>query len=1694
MQSIESTGRLKLLASRRTHQGKFWRTQLAGDWQRVSPVPDFPSSGVACTGRVVTGLPSDLAVRLSKASNQNNSALEVILLLACSIVMGRLSGGRDVALGYPLPSFPEIPSRHSSILPIRVLLQEDAQFRELIITTRDRYVDGLTNADFPIAVLAAELGLPTVEQGRHPFVDVAALVEQGNAENLEGIKLAVHLVPSLGDWHLKLVYDDTRWLATTMRRVAERIIRVLDQVTARPDIRIQDIDIFLEHERAALQAFNATAYPYRDTVRLEDVLHDICARDPGRLAFVGDGIFTTRAQFATDSELIRRYVQTHGGGRDVLVAVMVDRSPAMMASIAGVLKAGCAWLPLDASLPDSRLRHMIIDSGVPLILAGRTHTDRARALADEAGCSVLNIETDVASLIVSGEDAPPCDSRPTTDSNDIAYAIYTSGSTGLPKAALVEHHSVFNRIDWMQRAYPLSYDDVVLQKTTIAFDVSVWELFWWAFADATLCLLPPGAERDPAVLIEAIERHKVTVLHFVPSMLHVFLEYVEATACATRLKSLRRVFTSGEALQKSHVEHFHRLLGTQACLVNLYGPTEATVDVTHYLCPTTPQGSVPIGMPIDNTRLYIVDEKLAPQPIDVPGELCIAGTGLARGYLNREQLTAERFVEHPFPGEARIYRTGDLARWRDDGTIEYLGRIDQQVKIRGYRIELGEIEHNLLALDGIHEVVVLAKHSPAGDLMLIAWVRAETGVSEVALRRALGGRLPDYMVPSRVVVVDRFPLTPNGKLDRKALPDPIDDLPFEPPLPGIEASLGDIWAQVLGRSLIGRHDNFFSLGGNSIHFVSVLAKARSLGLTFAFETLFTYPTISALAPHVKQTIMESELASTLDQFALLSEADRRRLPPGLADAYPMTRLQVGLIFENEIARGTAQYHDILTYVIQAKFEASHFTESVRRLVRRNAIFRTSYHLGEFDQYLQQVHDDVPLPLFIEDLRHLDEHAQGEWLADWVQREREHQFDWANGGLVRLHVHVLGDRLFHYSLSQHNSALDGWSITLVHIQIFDEYYNLMRNGTAAGEALLRNHLRDYVELEIASLNSTDDKNFWKRQLSGGRPTRLARWEPESSAEEMNVRFHEVDISRGLSDGLLQLAESLAVPLKTVLMAAHVKFLSVASGERDIVAGYEHSGRPEVDGAEDAIGLFLNTIPLRVDVAQARTWREMIALAFNAEADLLAHRRYPMASIKGDLGVQAALFETAFNYTHFYKLKKLREIPDFELLDVRASSETEFVLRAEFSRHFYTDEVRLSLHYHTKIFSAAQIEDFAETYRHIFELMVKDTDAQVDDEALLRRFEHSAHLNSIGSESEKWNSSDTELAARGAARERNLESPLTSSERYVANIWARVLSVPNESIRRDDNFFELGGNSLAALRVVILMERVITLVEFMRSSSLRALAKLLEHRSALCAGDSILHEFSRGHEAEIAPMLICVPYAGGHAINFRDLAERLAISSPALRVAAVELPGHDPASRGEALVDVVGVARLIVAAIARKCEAAPIFLWGHCVGAAIAVEVAIQLQHLGHPLAGVFVGGKMLPEVESIRESINQICALDDEGLVSALAADTEYNSVISADGDVFAHTGKLLRHDAISAHQYFLDRTSDMGTPILTVPITVVVADDDPYTTEAAQKFRRWELFSSEVKLERVADGGHYFCRTRADRVAQIISTSISAFN
>ncbi len=634
--------------------------------------------------------------------------------------------------------------------------------------------------------------------------------------------------------------------------VLEQYQQILKTCISAPESHISEIKAITKIEKDLFKKFNNTKVHFETDSSIMDQFTRQVKRTPENIAFSYTDKAWTYCQLDELSNQFARYLYLKKGVvKGDLVGVMMKRNEYLIPALFAVLKAGAAYVPIDPTYPDDRKKKIIADAGLKVLISSTSHLNDELSISSD----VLNWDKDLTEIMTMSGDQVEVEVK----GRDLAYVIYTSGSTGKPKGVMIEHRSVINRITWMQKEYEITERDVLLQKTPITFDVSVWELFWWSFTGASLCVLQPGEEKDPSALIKAIKLHQITTIHFVPSMLRTFMSVFAEKFDYTRLESLKQVFSSGEALKPEYVNLFgqtiHKNCSTR--LINLYGPTEATVDVSFYECDFDKiTSNIPIGRPINNTSFLILDHNHDLLPIGASGELCIAGVGLARGYINNELLTRGKFVQNSLePGEL-MYKTGDLARWLPEGNVEFLGRKDEQVKIRGYRIELDEIENVLSLHQAVRSCAVIAKDDATGDKNLIAYIAPENTFNVKALQSYLRAKLPEYMVPVHWVELEVLPLTPSGKVDKKNLPDTkafqFARQDYVPPRNETEKKIISIWKTLLGIKDVGIYDDFFLLGGHSLIATRVVSAVhKELGISIPIKAIFDFKTVYELASYIK---------------------------------------------------------------------------------------------------------------------------------------------------------------------------------------------------------------------------------------------------------------------------------------------------------------------------------------------------------------------------------------------------------------------------------------------------------------------------------------------------------------------------------------------------------------------------------------------------------------------------------------------------------------------------------------------------------------------------------------------------------------------------------------------------------------------------------------------------------------------------
>ncbi|MEP7206572.1 MAG: amino acid adenylation domain-containing protein [Casimicrobiaceae bacterium] len=840
----------------------YWRSALEGLPDLELPLDHpRPHVGSFAGRRADFVLEPALVDRLKALARNEGATLFMVLLAAFEILLARYSGQDDFAIGVPTAGrtrveFEGLVGFFINTLVLRADVSGDPSFIECLKRVKNRALDAHAHQEIPFERLVEDFA-PQRDLSRNPLFQVAFALDNTPATDwgfadvaAERIKdihtqtakfdLLLGMTQDRGALASRLEYATDLFEAATIETMVRHFRTLLEDIVARPGLAIAELSLLGQEERdAQIVKWNATARELPEDARVHALIEAQARRTPDAVALRFEDRTLTYVELDARANQLARYLVGLGAGPGAPVGICLERSIELVVGLLGILKAGAAYLPLDPAYPEQRLSFMLADGGVQILLAMAATADALPG----SGPRIVRIDRDWDDIARqdSGDVAP----RGTPQ--DIAYIIYTSGSTGIPKGVAVEHGGLVNYLSWLQQTFPLATDDCVLQSTPTSFDISVLELFWPLTAGASVAIAAPDAHRTPRTLLAFMQRLDVSHFQVVPSMLSALLD----EAMLGNVESLKRVFTAGESLGVDLVRRFHAQ--TPAELVNGYGPTETTVYSTFWRCRRDHAArSIPIGRPVANTTVYVLDARRRLLPVGVPGELYIGGRGVARGYWNRPELTAQRFIPDPFADDRIVYRTGDRVRWLPDGGLEYLGRLDRQVKLRGFRIELGEVEAALAQLPNVRQAVVHLREDVPGDPRLVAYfVRDGDSPSGDDLRRALERQLPSHMVPAAFIPLVTMPLTPNGKIDHKSLPRPeyeSRDVAREAPRTPIEQVIADVWQGVLHLDAVGIDDDFFQSGGHSLLAVQLLSRVnRALDVELSLRQLFEIPTVRGLA-------------------------------------------------------------------------------------------------------------------------------------------------------------------------------------------------------------------------------------------------------------------------------------------------------------------------------------------------------------------------------------------------------------------------------------------------------------------------------------------------------------------------------------------------------------------------------------------------------------------------------------------------------------------------------------------------------------------------------------------------------------------------------------------------------------------------------------------------------------------------------
>ncbi|WP_066501702.1 non-ribosomal peptide synthetase [Abyssisolibacter fermentans] len=1292
----------------------YWKNHLDG-YKRLDLFKIFGKKGKSNTRKTyLHKLPTEVLVKLKRRAKQYNTSAKNVCFGAYVYMLNMISYQDDIVVGLVTNNRPicedgdKILGCFLNTVPVRIKNINNIKWSEYIELINQK-MEVLKKYDaMPLVEIIKNIGEKT--QDRNPIFDVYFNyvdfyvyndLEQNNSNrtlNVKGNAITNSLFDFTIDttfegFRITTVYDDLIIGDAVVKKLCRYYEKILEQFINNPEEVLNKDKIILFEEKQKLLSMSNDGVENIEEITIHELFEKQVKKTPNNIAVVFEGKYLTYRELNEKSNKFARVLRKKGVKADTIVGIMLERSVEMIVGIMAILKAGGAYLPVDPSYPTARIKYIIEDSKVNLVLTQDKYKNMI-GIGETIDLNDSNYEkfegTNLENI-----------NKPT----DLAYVIYTSGSTGKPKGAMIEHKSVINRLNWMQRTYPINRNDRILQKTPYTFDVSVWELLWWFINGSSICFLQQGEEKNPETLVDVIEKNEITTIHFVPSMLNTFLSYVERKNNSNKVSSLERVFCSGEALTLKQLDSFNKIFngGQQIKLINLYGPTEATIDVSYFNCLTTEKlETIPIGKPIDNIRFYIVDHNLHLQPIGVPGELCIAGVGLARGYINREKLTSEKFVQNIFMQGERIYRTGDYARWLQDGNIEFLGRIDNQIKIRGYRIELGEIENILIKHDDIKEAVVIVKdnlyedynNGLVDDKYLCAYIVSDKNITSIELREYLLRQLPNYMIPPYFVKLEKLPLTVNGKIDKKALLEMEvnikSEVAYECPRNEIEEILVGMWQEILStKEKIGVNDNFFTIGGHSL--TAMVLKSRvykELDVEVPLQEIFNNLTIKGIAEYIN---------NASKSFYLPID------PIVVKENYPLSSGQKRMYVLDQLEKDNISYNMPTILELEGKVDKKRFEKTLEKLINRHESLRTSFQIID-GELVQKIHEKVDFKI---EYLEVEEKEIDLLIENFVQ-----PFDLSNAPLFRVKLVKLSENEYVLMIDTHHIISDGITVKIL-IEEFTKLYK--------GDELpkLRIQYKDYSVWQKAMLSTKELKKqeeYWLGVFKDeihllDIPVDYAR----TSTKNLVGTSMKFKINKQLSDELQNLANENKATLYMVLLAAYNVLLYRYTNQETIIVGSPIAGRAHPD-LEGIVGMFVNTLAMKNYVYGSKAFKDFLKEVKENALKAYDNQDYQFENLVEKLNVKRngsrnPIFQTMFS------LQKIADIVDIEI--------DEFIIRSypfkfKASRldiTFYAsnvnDGIDLVIVYNTKLFKQETIEKLSKYYIKILVEIVKNPTVLISD---------------------------------------------------------------------------------------------------------------------------------------------------------------------------------------------------------------------------------------------------------------------------------------------------------------------------------------------------------------------------------------------
>jgi len=1333
----------------------YWRDRLSGEL----PVLDLSHDRSRLTMRRdhtawhEFGLTHDLTQRLRALAKAEGTTPYVTLLAALQVLLSRSTGLEDILIGSPMAArasgaFAETVGDFVNVVVLRDQVSGGATFRALLQQAKHTVLEAIAHQDYPFALLVEHLQ-PMRDLSRAPLVQVLFVWQKlkvmadltaGARDDAGGTSAAdtrVHFEPylmpqSAGQFDLTIEiadasgplrgyfeYNPDVFDAATIARMQEHFQALLEGIVDQPNQSVADLPLMTPEERhQVLVAWSATRASHTEPRCLHQLFDAQVVQSPDALAVVSEEQRLSYRELQRRANQLGHHLRTLGVGPDVVVGLLVERSPELLVGLLGILKAGGAYLPIDPDCPPKRIAAMLNEAGAATLVTQQHFVPR---LADHQAHFVC---LDTAwSLIDREPGEPPANA---TNDDDLAYVIYTSGSTGTPKGVMVEHRSVVNYAEAIASQSRLAPGDRLLQLASVSVDTAAEEIFACLVTGATLVLRTGSMLDSVAGFLQKCRDWRVTVLDLPTAYWHELTAWLYGESLEFP-PEIHTVVIGGERALRQPLMAWRQCVDPRVRLLNTYGPTEVTVAAT--ICDLSssesrrePLREVPIGRPIQNVQVYVLDRNLQPVPIDVPGELFVGGVGLARGYLNRPDLTEERFIRNPFSANpaARLYRTGDLARWLPNGALEYVGRVDRQVKIRGYRIELQEIESVLEAHPEIRVAAVEAREELPGDRRLVAFLVSAPGsaLSVNQLRAFLKEQLPDYMIPAAFVELDALPLTSSGKIDRKALHAPVNSragvlnlkTEYVAPRNHTEQLLAHVWGEILDISDVGVHDNFFELGGHSLLATQMFSRLRSLFQTEPpLRAVFETPTIAGLAQWLTDQRAHGPNSPAVPPIT----------PVPRDGSLPLSFAQERMWFLHQLAPESSAYNIPASIRLFGPLNKAALAYSLNELVRRHESLRTTFHPDD-GRPVQVIHPFEPLTITGIDLRKRSKEArEGEALA-LATSEARRPFDLTSGPLIRAMAIQVGDEEHVVVLTTHHIIADQWSYGIIGRELVRCYNAFCDGQPVRVEPPLEVQYLDFACWQRDWLRGPvleEQLSYWKAQLAGVPVLALPTDRPRHAVHSFRGTHISQNLPRSLINGLKQLSVREGVTLYMVFLTGFVALLNRLTGQADIAVGTPIANRNRL-ATEGLVGTFVNTLVLRTDASGDPTFCELLRRVRDVALGAYAHQDLPFEKLVEELRPDrghggSPLVQVLFNFvnTPFGRVdfKHLSWAP-VEIDRGAAQFDLSLSIDPSATR-------RVFLEFDTDLFDAASMERWLAHYRTLLEVAVEQPETAISRLRLL-----------------------------------------------------------------------------------------------------------------------------------------------------------------------------------------------------------------------------------------------------------------------------------------------------------------------------------------------------------------------------------------